>query len=472
MLTVLLVAAMIVTIAADGQASTSPKGAAREPPQRSPQSEPVRSGAPPLPIMLNGAAAERFRAALSVEDPAEKLRLLRKVEPLVTDEVQKSTVLYPALVEASVAVGNVESAAKLVEQMAAAKVPTLTEANARVSLARGYMAAKQYGLAAEQLNPTVTMLTKGVQAKAPPNAKYMQSLISSLALQGETFVEQGDSQKALDALSESERLRESSRMTRSARLVTNIARADAKLGNQDQALQAFAEAYCMTARQVNAINRHAEVVGRAAAESYLKELPEQENLLTWIKTEARPVYGPRERQKPFDSFLSEKLEEYDGAQISSAVRKSATNKPAPNFSLSTLTGSKVKLSDLRGKVILLNFWDTACKPCRAEYPHLLRIQNEFKDQGVSVLMINLNTETDSVKPFAEKNGFTQAVLLTDGVIQRAYEVGTIPNTAIIDKSGIIRFNETGFTLDTPDVFRAVITSLLTRSETEGPALSK
>jgi hypothetical protein len=51
-------------------------------------------------------------------------------------------------------------------------------------------------------------------------------------------------------------------------------------------------------------------------------------------------------------------------------------------------------------------------------------------------------------------------------------VGTIPNTAIIDKSGIIRFNETGFTLDTPDVFRAVITSLLTRSETEGPALSK
>jgi thiol-disulfide isomerase/thioredoxin len=114
--------------------------------------------------------------------------------------------------------------------------------------------------------------------------------------------------------------------------------------------------------------------------------------------------------------------------------------------------------------VLLNFWDTTCKPCRAEYPHLQKIQDEFKSQGLSVLMINLDEDTTKVRPFAEKYGFAARVLLKDDTIQRAYGIGAIPHTVIVDGSGIIRFNEVGFTLDTPEVFRAEVTSLLPKAQ--------
>jgi thiol-disulfide isomerase/thioredoxin len=114
-------------------------------------------------------------------------------------------------------------------------------------------------------------------------------------------------------------------------------------------------------------------------------------------------------------------------------------------------------------VVLLNFWDITCKPCRAEYPHLQKIQDEFKNEGLDVLMVSLDEDVAQVKPFAEKYGFLDRVLLKGNAIQSAYGIGAIPHTVIIDGSGVIRFNEIGFTLATPDVFRAEITSLLPKS---------
>jgi peroxiredoxin len=140
------------------------------------------------------------------------------------------------------------------------------------------------------------------------------------------------------------------------------------------------------------------------------------------------------------------------------------NKPAPDFNLLSITGNRTKLSELRGRVVLLNFWDTSCKPCRAEYPHLQKIQDEFKSASLSVLMVNLDDDKSQVKPFAQKYGFATRVLLKDDTIQRAYGIGAIPHTVIIDEAGTIRFNEVGFTLDTPEIFRAEITSLLPKAQ--------
>jgi peroxiredoxin len=316
-----------------------------------------------------------------------------------------------------------------------------------------------------QLVPTVALL-KSADAKTAQMSKLQQGLVAALAMQGEALLEMGSAQKALDSLRESEGLRKSRQLDPSANTSRNIARCDAALGKQDDALDSFGEAYSLAVHRVNAIQRHMDVVGQAASVGFTKELTEQQELLTRIKEEVRPVYGSRDAQMPLETFLKEKLDAYEKALIEDAMSKAKSNKPAPDFNLSSVAGSKTKLSELRGKVVLLNFWDTTCKPCRAEYPHLQKIQDEFQGQGLSVLMINLDEDTTKVKPFAEKYGFAARVLLKDDTIQRAYGIGAIPHTVIIDRAGVIRFNEVGFTLDTPEIFRAEVTSLLPKAQSQ------
>ncbi len=409
-----------------------------------------------------GAAGNKLREAMSQQDPVQKLRLLREAEPLFSDPVSKYSVLYPNLIDAYLGVDDLSDAAKAVDEMAKAGVQGVPESDSRLRVANAFMNKKQYDSAMQQLNATVALLKSN--AKTAPSSKIQQSLITTLAMQGEALVEMGSAEKALAALHESEELRRSRHLDPTASTARTIARCYAVLGKQDDALENFGVAYSLAAHRVNAIQQHIDVAGSTASVGFMQELTEQQALLTRIKEEARPVYGSRDAQIPFEKFLNEKLDAFDKVLIADAMSKAKSNKPAPDFNLTSVSGSKTKLSGLRGKVVLLNFWDTTCKPCRAEYPHLQKIQDEFKSKGLSVLMINLDEDTTKVRPFAEKYGFAARVLLKDDTIQRAYGIGAIPHTVIVDGSGIIRFNEVGFNLDTPEVFRAEVTSLLPKAQ--------
>jgi peroxiredoxin/predicted negative regulator of RcsB-dependent stress response len=411
---------------------------------------------------VGGVAGNKLREAMSQQDPVQKLRLLREAEPLFSDPVSKYSVLYPNLIDAYVGVNELSDAAKAVDEMAKAGVQGTTESDSRLRLATAFMNKKQYDSAMQQLNSTVALLKS--DAKTASISKIQQSLVTALAMQGEALLEMGSAQEALAALRESEDLRKSRNLDTYASTARNIARCYAALGKQDDALESFGEAYSLAAHRVNAIQRHIDVAGSTSSAGFTQELTEQQELLTQIKEEARPVYGSRDAQTPFDKFLNKKLDAFDKALIAGAMNKAKSNKPAPDFNLTSVSGSKTKLSKLRGEVVLLNFWDTTCKPCRAEYPHLQKIQDEFKGQGLSVLMINLDEDTTNVRSFAEKYGFAARVLLKDDTIQRAYGIGAIPHTVIVDGSGVIQFNEVGFTLDTPEVFRAEITSLLPKAQ--------
>jgi len=410
-------------------------------------------------VGMSGAASNKLREAMNQQDPAQRLRLLQDADALFSDPVSKYSVLYPNLVDAYLAVNDLSDASKAVDEMAKGGVQNVTESESRLNLATAYVKAKQYGPALEQVSATVSLL-KSANTKAT-SVKIQQDLIVALNLRGAVLLETGSTQKALEALNESEELRKSRHMDPSADTERNIARCYAALGKQSDAVENFGEAYALAAHRVNAIQRHIDVAGQAASAGFTQELTEQRDLLTRIEEEIRPVYGSRDAQVPLEKFLTEKLEAFDKAVIADAMSKAKTNKAAPEFSLSSVAGGKTKLSDLRGKVVLLNFWDITCKPCRAEYPHLQKIQDEFKGEGLSVLMISLDEDISQVKPFAEKYGFLDRVLLKGDTIQRAYGIGPIPHTVIVDGSGVIRFNEVGFTLDTPDVFRTEIRSLLT-----------
>jgi peroxiredoxin len=114
---------------------------------------------------------------------------------------------------------------------------------------------------------------------------------------------------------------------------------------------------------------------------------------------------------------------------------------APDFSLKTLGGENVKLSDLRGKVVLVNVWASWCPPCRAEMPALERVYQAYKDQGFVVLAVD-STVQDTVAnatAFVSENKLSFPILLDEsGSVTRQYRVQSLPSSFFVGADGIIR----------------------------------
>ncbi|WP_026576413.1 redoxin domain-containing protein [Bacillus sp. UNC438CL73TsuS30] len=115
---------------------------------------------------------------------------------------------------------------------------------------------------------------------------------------------------------------------------------------------------------------------------------------------------------------------------------------APNFELKTLAGDKIKLSDLRGKKVMLNFWATWCPPCKAEMPAMEKFYKE-KDKDLVILAVNIDPQLD-VKGFVNKNKITFPILLdADDHVNETYQILSIPTTYFINRKGIIENKFTG-----------------------------
>ncbi|MHB9029824.1 MAG: TlpA family protein disulfide reductase [Candidatus Latescibacterota bacterium] len=113
-------------------------------------------------------------------------------------------------------------------------------------------------------------------------------------------------------------------------------------------------------------------------------------------------------------------------------------KTAPDFALNDLSGKTVKLSEFKGKPVLLEFWATWCPDCREVFPGMEKIYKEYSSQGLSVVMVSVDTKQDAVAPFMEKNGYTVPVLLDDGNMRKLYSVQRIPTAFLIDRKGVIK----------------------------------
>ncbi|MGH9452735.1 MAG: redoxin domain-containing protein, partial [Terriglobia bacterium] len=110
---------------------------------------------------------------------------------------------------------------------------------------------------------------------------------------------------------------------------------------------------------------------------------------------------------------------------------------APEFILRTVDGERVALNDLRGKVVVLDFWATWCPPCRQELPAINKINQEFQQQGLVVLGIDAE-DAYTVNHFLKKNGYDFPTLMDDNrSVSRAYAVRLIPNLIIINREGIV-----------------------------------
>lgn len=131
----------------------------------------------------------------------------------------------------------------------------------------------------------------------------------------------------------------------------------------------------------------------------------------------------------------------------------SVGRQAPDFVLEDLQGKKVKLSDFRGKAVLLNFWATWCGPCKVEMPWFVELQKQYGPQGLEIVGVALDDSgRDTISKFAKEMGVNYTILQGQDSVGDAYGAMGLPTSYFIDRNGKIVESVSG---------------LLARSEIEG-----
>jgi peroxiredoxin len=122
-------------------------------------------------------------------------------------------------------------------------------------------------------------------------------------------------------------------------------------------------------------------------------------------------------------------------------------KPAPEWQLNDVAGKVVKLSDFKGKVIILDFWATWCPPCRQEIPGFVALQKKYADKGFTMVGVSLDRQGPSVvKPFMQRFAMNYPVVMGDDKTVADYGgVPVIPTAFVIDRQGDVVAVHEGFT---------------------------
>jgi len=127
-----------------------------------------------------------------------------------------------------------------------------------------------------------------------------------------------------------------------------------------------------------------------------------------------------------------------GKQPANATGPTGAGKPAPEFALQSLDGKTIRLSDLRGKAVVVNFWATWCQPCRVEMPWFVELQKQYGPDGLQILGINADEDAspDELGKFAKGMGVNYPVLLGKEEVEQAYGgISFLPVTVYVDRDG-------------------------------------
>lgn len=118
---------------------------------------------------------------------------------------------------------------------------------------------------------------------------------------------------------------------------------------------------------------------------------------------------------------------------------------APDFTLHAMKGPNTRLQELRGRVVMVNFWATWCGPCRQEMPHLNRLHEKYNRAGLVLLGVNVDDDPANAAAVATKLGIQFPVLLdTDKKVSDQYDLQAMPSTYLIDRDGKVRFVHRGY----------------------------
>jgi thiol-disulfide isomerase/thioredoxin len=148
--------------------------------------------------------------------------------------------------------------------------------------------------------------------------------------------------------------------------------------------------------------------------------------------------------------------------IAPAVAGEQVSGPAPDFTLKSGGGENIKLSELRGQVVLINFWASWCGPCRKEMPLLDQLYQQYKPLGFTVLGVNVEEDPSQARMLLGKIPVSFPVLF-DGTnaVSKQYDVIAMPTTVIVDRNGNMRYLHKGYMPGYEDAYQQQVRALLT-----------
>jgi len=150
-----------------------------------------------------------------------------------------------------------------------------------------------------------------------------------------------------------------------------------------------------------------------------------------------------------------------GVAAAPPLKPEKDRKPAPDFTLKDSNGATVRLSDYRGKVVLLDFWATWCTPCQVEIPWFMEFEQSLKGKGFAVVGVSMDEDGwDVVKPYIQKRRINYRILLGDDRTGELYGgLDALPTTFLLDRHGRVAAVHIGLAND-KDGFLHEITELL------------
>ena len=163
------------------------------------------------------------------------------------------------------------------------------------------------------------------------------------------------------------------------------------------------------------------------------------------------------RQIISTGLMNSKIEEKETEPAVESTPLSSTE----NFSVRNDKGEIINTSDLKGKVVFINFWASWCPPCRAEFPSIQTFYDRFKsNKDLVFLTVNLDEQTALGKMYLEKEQVTVTFLVAEGSIPTAFFNGSLPTTVVLDRSGKIRMHHAGMADYSKESFYQEINQLL------------
>jgi peroxiredoxin len=150
-----------------------------------------------------------------------------------------------------------------------------------------------------------------------------------------------------------------------------------------------------------------------------------------------------------------------GALLVVPVTAGVMSGTAPDFTLKSHSGRNVKLSELRGEVVLINFWASWCGPCRQEMPLLDELHNQYKALGFTVLGVNVEEDTYQARKLLKDMPVSFPVLFDDSsVVSKQYDVVAMPSTVLVDRNGNMRYLHKGYKPGLEEVYLEQVRELI------------
>jgi peroxiredoxin len=137
------------------------------------------------------------------------------------------------------------------------------------------------------------------------------------------------------------------------------------------------------------------------------------------------------------------------------------NSPAPDFTLKSLDGKNLKLSEMAGNVVLINFWASWCGPCREEMPLLNDLHKRYESLGFAVYGVNVEEDVNGAREFLQNFPVDFPVLL-DGSnqVSKQYNVIAMPTTVVVDRDGRVRYLHKGYKSGDEEKYRQMVKKLV------------